>query len=223
MTLLIIGIVAFLGLHLLPTIPGVRDRLLSRFGENGYKAGFSLLSIVAFVLLVWGFARAPVIQVWSPPSWTRWVAIVLMLPAFIFLVAAYVPGQIKGKLKHPFLVAIKTWALAHLIANGDLASIILFASFLAYAAYDRITLEAARGDGAGHCSGDWTAAERHHRRGRRRRPLPRFLVLAASALDRHLAIAAMTQPQGLQGRSFALQNCLYFCHKTGRVFVSSGA
>ena len=141
MTLLIIGIVAFLGLHLLPTVPGVRDRLLSRFGENGYKAGFSLLSIVAFTLLVWGFARAPVIQVWSPPSWTRWVALVLMLPAFIFLVAAYVPGQIKAKLKHPFLVAIKTWALAHLIANGDLASIILFASFLAYAVYDRITLK----------------------------------------------------------------------------------
>ena len=64
-----------------------------------------------------------------------------MLPAFIFLVAAYVPGQIKAKLKHPFLVAIKTWALAHLIANGDLASIILFGSFLAYAVYDRIALK----------------------------------------------------------------------------------
>jgi uncharacterized membrane protein len=69
------------------------------------------------------------------------VAIVLMLPAFIFLVAAYVPGKIKAKLKHPFLVAVKTWALAHLIANGDLASLILFGSFLAYAVYDRITLK----------------------------------------------------------------------------------
>jgi uncharacterized membrane protein len=69
------------------------------------------------------------------------VAIVLMLPAFIFLVAAYVPGQIKARLKHPFLVAVKTWALAHLIANGDLASIVLFGSFLAYAVYDRITLK----------------------------------------------------------------------------------
>jgi uncharacterized membrane protein len=95
----------------------------------------------AFVLLVSGFAHSPVIQVWTPPDWTRWVAIVLMLPAFIFLVAAYVPGEIKEKLKHPFLVAIKTWALAHLIANGDLASIVLFGSFLAYAVYDRITLK----------------------------------------------------------------------------------
>jgi uncharacterized membrane protein len=141
MTLLIIGIIVFLGLHLLPTVTDLRQTLAARLGENGYKALFSLLSIAGLVLLVYGFARAPVIQVWSPPGWTRWVAIVLMLPAFIFLVAAYVPGRIKARLKHPFLVAIKTWALAHLIANGDLASIILFGSFLAYAVYDRITLK----------------------------------------------------------------------------------
>jgi uncharacterized membrane protein len=141
MTLLIIGIVVFLGLHLLPTVSGWREELVGRFGENGYKALFSLLSIAGFVLLVYGFAKAPVIQVWSPPGWTRWVAIVLMLPAFIFLVAAYVPGKMKANLKHPFLVAIKTWALAHLIVNGDLASIILFGSFLAYAVYDRISLK----------------------------------------------------------------------------------
>jgi uncharacterized membrane protein len=141
MTLLIVGIFLFLGVHLLPTLPGLRETLVGRLGENGYKALFSLLSLAGFVLLVWGFAEAPVIQVWSPPPWTRWVAIVLMLPAFIFLVAAYVPGQIKAKLKHPFLIAIKTWALAHLIANGDLASIVLFGSFLAYAVYDRITLK----------------------------------------------------------------------------------
>jgi uncharacterized membrane protein len=141
MALLIIGIVVFLGLHLLPTVSGWREKLVGRLGENGYKALFSLLSVAGFVLLVYGFATAPVIQVWSPPGWTRWVAIVLMLPAFIFLVAAYVPGQIKAKLTHPFLVSIKTWALAHLIANGDLASIILFGSFMVYAVYDRITLK----------------------------------------------------------------------------------
>jgi uncharacterized membrane protein len=141
MTLLIVGIIVFLGLHLLPAVPGLRERLAARLGENGYKALFSLLSIAGFALLVYGFARAPLIQVWSPPGWTRWAAIVLMLAAFIFLVAAYVPGQIKARLKHPFLVAIKIWALAHLIANGDLASIILFGSFLAYAVYDGITLK----------------------------------------------------------------------------------
>jgi len=141
MTLLIVGIIVFLGLHLLPTVPDLRAKFAGSLGETGYKALFSLLSVAGFVLLVYGFAKAPIVQVWSPPSWTRFVAIVLMLPAFIFLVAAYVPGRIKAKLKHPFLVAIKTWALAHLIANGDLASIILFGSFLAYAVFDRITLK----------------------------------------------------------------------------------
>ena len=141
MTLLIVGIIVFLGIHALPMNPGLRAALVGRWGETGYKVLFSLLSIAGFVLLVYGFAHAPFIPVWSPPSWTRWVAIVLMLPAFVFLVAAYVPGQIKTRLKHPFLVAIKTWALAHLIANGDLASIVLFGSFLAYAVYDRITLK----------------------------------------------------------------------------------
>ncbi len=141
MTLLIIGIIVFLGIHLLPTFPQFRDGLIGRLGETGYKVLFAVLSVAGFALLVWGFAKAPVIQVWSPPQWTRWVAIVLMLPAFIFLVAAYVPGRIKARLKHPFLIAIKTWALAHLIANGDLASILLFGSFLAYAVYDRIVLK----------------------------------------------------------------------------------
>jgi len=144
MTLLIIGIIVFLGIHLLPTFPQFRERLIGSLGETGYKVAFGVLSIAGFVLLVWGFASAPVIQIWSPPPWTRWVAIILMLPAFIFLVAAYVPGRIKAKVKHPFLVAIKTWALAHLIANGDLASIILFGSFLAYAVFDRIALKGRR-------------------------------------------------------------------------------
>jgi uncharacterized membrane protein len=141
MTLLILGIIVFLGVHLLPTFPDMRDRLIGRLGENGYRAMFSTLSMLGFVLIVWGFARAPVIQVWSPPNWTRYVAMVLMVPVFILLVAAYVPGEIKAKVEHPFLVAIKTWALAHLIANGDLAAIILFGSFLAYAVFDRITLK----------------------------------------------------------------------------------
>jgi uncharacterized membrane protein len=147
MALLIIGIIVFLGFHLLPTVPGLRERLVGRLGEGGYRGLFSLLSVAGLALLIYGFAEAPLIQIWSPPAWTRWVAIVLMLPAFIFLVAAYVPGQIKAKLKHPFLVAVKTWALAHLIANGDLASLILFGSFLAYAVYDRIAIKARQPHG----------------------------------------------------------------------------
>lgn len=144
MTLLIVAIAVFLGIHLVPTMTELRDRLIGRLGQTGYRALFALLSTGSLILLIHAFAKAPVVTVWSPPGWARWVAIVLMLPAFIFLVAAYVPGKIKAKLKHPFLVAIKTWAFAHLIANGDLASMILFASFLAYAVYDRISLKAGR-------------------------------------------------------------------------------
>ncbi len=144
MTLLIVAIVVFFGIHLVPTIGDLRDRLRGRFGETSYRATFALLSAASLILLVYAFARAPVVAVWSPPSWTRWIAIVLMWPAFVFLVAAYLPGKIKERLKYPFLVAIKTWALAHLVANGDLASMILFGSFLAYAVYDRISLKTGR-------------------------------------------------------------------------------
>jgi uncharacterized membrane protein len=141
MTLLLIGIVVFLGVHLLPALPEIREQLIERLGKNLYRGLFSALSALGFVLIVWGFARAPFLQVWTPPSWTRHVAMLLMLPVFILIIAAYLPGKIKEAVKHPFLVAIKTWALAHLIANGDLASIILFGSFLAYAVIDRVALK----------------------------------------------------------------------------------
>ncbi len=141
MTLLLLGIVIFLGVHLIPALPEIREQLIARFGRNLYRGLFSALAALGFVLIVWGFARAPFLQVWSPPGWTRYVAMVLMLPVFVLLIAAYLPGKIKQTVKHPFLVAIKTWALAHLIANGDLASIILFGSFLAYAVIDRVALK----------------------------------------------------------------------------------
>ena len=141
MTLLIIGIVVMIGIHLVPAFPDVRERLIGQLNQNGYRLLFSVVSTLGLVLLIYGFAKAPVIQVWSPPYWTRYVAMVLMVPVFILLIAAYLPGEIKAKVKHPFLVAIKTWAFAHLIANGDLASIVLFGSFFAYAVVDRIALK----------------------------------------------------------------------------------
>ena len=141
MTVLVVGIAMFLAIHLVPAFPEIRQRLIGAAGENGYRLLFSFLSLFGLVLIVWGFARAPVVQLWSPPHWTRYVAMALMLPVFVLIIAAYVPGEIKARLKHPFLVAIKIWALAHLIANGDLASVILFGSFLAYAVVDRIALK----------------------------------------------------------------------------------
>ena len=141
MTILILGILVLIGIHFVPDFPDLRDSLMARLGRNGYRALFSVVSLLGIALVVWGFAKAPVVQIWAPPVWTRHLALLLMLPVFPLLFAAYLPGKIKAKVRHPMLAAIKFWALAHLIANGDLASIILFGSFLAYAVVDRILVK----------------------------------------------------------------------------------
>jgi uncharacterized membrane protein len=143
---LVLGLLLFFAVHLVPTAPDVRRGLAERFGEGAYKAAFSGLSIVGFALIVIGYHKLQLnpgknIQLFSPPEWGRHVAYLLMLPAMILLVAAYVPSRIRNALKHPMLAAIKLWALAHLLANGDLASALLFGSFLAYAVYDRISVK----------------------------------------------------------------------------------
>ena len=139
MALLLIGLITFLGLHLVPSLPELRSSLVRRLGgENAYRGAFAVLSIATLALLVWGYAQAPFIAVWTPPLWTRHLALPLMALAMIALVSAYLPGRIKQRLKHPMLVAIKIWALAHLLANGDLASMLLFGGFLAYGVIDRI-------------------------------------------------------------------------------------
>jgi uncharacterized membrane protein len=121
-----------------------RASLVARLGEWPYRGLFSLVSIVGIVLIGYGFASyraAGMIMVWDPPAWTRHIVVVLMWPASIMVAAAYIPGNIKRVLKHPMLVGVKTWAFAHLCANGDLGGIILFGSVLAWAVYDRITLK----------------------------------------------------------------------------------
>lgn len=146
MLLLLLGIVIFLGIHLVPTATDLRAGIAARFGEGAYKVGFSLVSLIGLVLIVYGYHKLQMtpdknVVLWEPPAALRHVAVALMLPAMIFLVASLVPSRIRTALKHPMLIAIKTWALAHLLANGDLASMILFGSFLAYAVYDRISVK----------------------------------------------------------------------------------
>jgi uncharacterized membrane protein len=140
----ILGLVIFLGAHVFVTLRDERAALVAKIGEWPYRGLFSLVSIVGLALIVYGFASyraAGVITVWNPPAWTRHIVIALMWPASIMIAAAYIPGNIKRVLKHPLLVAIKTWAFAHLCANGDLGGIILFGAVLAWAVYDRITLK----------------------------------------------------------------------------------
>lgn len=146
---LIAGLVIFLGTHTLTTLRGVRAGLIGRLGEGPYKGLYSFISGVGLGLIIWGFGgyrRAGYVAVWDPPGWLHPVALVLMWFAFVALAAAYSPtGKIKAGLRHPLLVSVKTWALAHLLVNGDLGSILLFGGFLAWAVWDRIALK-RRGD-----------------------------------------------------------------------------
>ena len=141
---LILGLAVFIGAHVFITYRDHRAALVARIGEWPYKALFSLVSIIGVALIGWGFARYRAtgwIDVWYPPAAMRHVTELLMWPALICAVAAYFPGDIKRALKHPMLVGVKLWAFAHLLVNGDLGSIILFGSILAWAVYDRISLK----------------------------------------------------------------------------------
>ena len=141
MTTLIVGLVLFFAIHLVPTLPGLRTQVITKLGPLVYKLMFSVVSLLGFVLIVLGKAQAPMVTLWQPPLWGRHVTQVLMMFALIALVAAYVPCNLKRILRHPMLVAIKVWAIGHLFANGDVASVLLFGSFLAYAIYDRISVK----------------------------------------------------------------------------------
>jgi uncharacterized membrane protein len=143
MALLILGLVLFLGAHSLRMFaPGWRDARIARIGEARWKGMYSLVSGLGLGLIVWGYglARADSPVLWATPLWTRHLAALLTLPVFVLLIAAYLPGShIKAALGHPVVAAVKLWALAHLLANGSLADVLLFGSFLAWALADFVS------------------------------------------------------------------------------------
>jgi len=144
MSLLILGLALFLGIHSISIVaPGWRDAQAARLGENAWKGLYTLLSLTGFALIVFGYgqARLEPVVLYVPPTALRHVAALLMLPVFVLLVAAYVPGRIKAAAKHPMLAATKLWATAHLLANGNLADVLLFGGFLAWAVADRISMK----------------------------------------------------------------------------------
>lgn len=152
MLLLILGLFVFIGIHLIPTRPELRRAFASRMGEGPYKGLFSIVSLVGFALIVYGYQKVQLHpgknpQLWYPPASGRHVAMVLMLPVFPMLIAAYMPGRLAGAVRHPMVTAVKLWALAHLFVRGDLASLLLFGSLLAWAAYDRMTLRGREATG----------------------------------------------------------------------------
>ena len=149
--IMIAGLVLFLGIHTLTTMRDARARAIAGLGEGGYKILYVLVSIAGLALIVWGFSQYrhhEWINVWYPPTWMRHIALALMLPAVILVVASYIRGRIFTTLKHPMLTGVKLWAVLHLMTNGDLGSIILFGSVLAWAVYDRISLKRRADAGA---------------------------------------------------------------------------
>src|SRR3984957_2844329 len=144
MALLVAGLVIFLGVHSIAIFaPDVRARARARLGEGGWKGIYALISLIGFVLIVYGFgvARQSPVVLYTPPHWMRHVAFLFMLPVFPLLIAAYLPGRIKTATKHPMLAAVKFWAFAHLLANGSLADVLLFGGFLGWAVADRISMK----------------------------------------------------------------------------------
>ncbi len=144
MITLLLGLALFFGMHTVSIINEPwRDRMVATIGENAWKGLYALVSVIGFVLIIWGYGLAqdnPVI-LYSPPTWLRHVAMLLLVPVFPLLLAAYLPGRIKSVTKHPMLLATKFWALAHLLANGTMADVLLFGSFLAWAIVDRISMK----------------------------------------------------------------------------------
>ena len=149
LTILILGLLIFLGTHLFVTRREARAAAIARLG-NLYRLLFGLASGLGLALIILGYARYRAegwIDVWSPPDFMRHITIGLNWFAVVLVLAAYLPGHIKAKTKHPMLAGIKFWAFGHLLSNGDLGSIILFGSFLAWAVYARIA--AKKRDAAG--------------------------------------------------------------------------
>jgi uncharacterized membrane protein len=151
LVVMILGLVLFLGIHTLPAQRELRARAIVALGEGGYKVGYAVVSLLGLVLIVWGFSHYRAtgwIDIWYPPRALKHITVALMLPAVILVVAAFIRGRIYTALKHPMLAGVKLWAAAHLLANGDLGSIVLFGSFLGWAVFDRISLKRRTDAGA---------------------------------------------------------------------------
>lgn len=146
--ILVLGLAVFLATHVFVSFRGARADVIARLGLPLYRVLFGLVSLAGLALIVWGYGQYrshDYMQLWSPPAFMRHITVGLMLFAVIFAVAAFIPSHIKTRLKHPMLASIKTWALAHLLSNGDLGSILLFGGFLAWGVYARIAAK-RRGD-----------------------------------------------------------------------------
>ncbi|HEX6997829.1 MAG TPA: NnrU family protein [Gammaproteobacteria bacterium] len=144
MPVLVAGLVLFFGVHSVSIAsPAWRDGVVARIGVGRWRGLYSLVALLGFVLVIWGYGvarREPVI-LYVPPAWLRDVTLLLMLPVFPLFFASHLPGRIQAAAKHPMLLATQLWAVAHLLANGTLADALLFGGFLVWASLDRVSAE----------------------------------------------------------------------------------
>ncbi len=154
---LMVGLALFIAGHSVPMMAARRARWAARFGVGPVKLGVTAVVLTGFLLIIWGVANRPIVSLWVPPIWTRHVALTVMAPAMILLVLAYLPmGRVRAVVRHPMLLAVKIWALAHLLANGDVWSMVLFGVLLVWAGVDRASV--ARRDRAAGVKPDVAAA-----------------------------------------------------------------
>lgn len=147
MELLVAGLIIFFVMHLVPVLGSLRQAMLKRLGQNGYKAIFSLISLGGFVLIVLGKGDAEFIEIYEPPAWAMHATGLMMLLAIVCMVSFIIKTRVRNMTAHPMLWGVTFWSVGHLIANGDLASLLLFGSFLGYALFTMINARSARPDG----------------------------------------------------------------------------
>ena len=139
MEFLIAGLVVFFGTHLIPIFQGIRTVLRSKLGKKPYQAIYSLMSLTGFVLIIYGMGQSDFIPLYEPPEWGRHLTGLFMLLGLYCLISGYVKSSFRRISAHPMLWGFSLWAIGHLLANGDLASLLLFGSFLAYALVDMLS------------------------------------------------------------------------------------
>lgn len=144
MIIFLCGLIIFFAIHSISIVSVEwRNNIVGKLGEGAWRGLYSLVAISGFLLMTWGYgqARFDSPMLYSPPTWLQHISLVLLLPVFPLLIATYFPGRIQETVKHPMLLSVKIWAFAHLLANGELVSVILFGVFLGWAVVDRISLK----------------------------------------------------------------------------------
>ncbi len=147
MGIFLLGLLLFLGIHSVSIVnEPFRDRMVKKIGEWPWKTVYSLVSVFGFILIIWGYevARDDTVPLYTPPLLLQHLSLFLLLPVFPLLIAAYFPGRIKSATKHPMLLSTMLWAIAHLLTSGTFLDVTLFGSFLAWAVWDRISVEHRR-------------------------------------------------------------------------------